>query len=276
MEPVTIIKSTGEREAFDPTKLEASLIRAKASEAARSEIIGHVMKELKEGMSTSQIYKHAFFLLSKTESHAAVRYSLRRAVMDLGPSGFPFEKFIAEIFREKGFEVMTGQLVKGTCVEHEIDVVAYNENKLIFVEAKFHNGLGLKSDVKIALYVKARFDDLYGKKYNFGGERELSEGWLVTNTKFSKTAIEYGTCAGLRMIGWNYPSVDNLQDLIEDAGLHPLTSLTTLSITDKAALLRQGIVLAKTLIADTSYLEAIGLSTGRMQNVLNEIKILLA
>jgi hypothetical protein len=276
MEPVTIVKSTGEREAFDPAKLEASLIRAGASEDVRASIIEHVLDELRDGMSTMHIYKHAFFLLKKAASPVAVRYSLRRAVLDLGPAGFSFEKFVGEIFKEKGFEVKTDCVVRGGCVEHEIDVVAYNDTKLIFVEAKFHNSLGIKSDVKVALYVKSRFEDLQGMKFDYGGMRELDEGWLVTNTKFTKTAMEYGSCKGLKMIGWNYPAKGNLQDLIEDSGHHPLTSLTSLSNKEKADILKQGIVLAKTLKDAPQYLEGLGFTAAKTKSVLNEISILLS
>ena len=98
-----------------------------------------------------------------------------------------------------------------------MDGVAWNEEKLIMVEAKFHNELGIKSDLKVALYVKARMDDLKGSVFNYGGkDRKLSEGWLVTNTKFSSTAIHYGVCQNLVMIGWNYPEKGNLQDMIEE------------------------------------------------------------
>lgn len=271
---VSIRKSTGEYEPFEPEKLLASLSRAGASESVRNQIASHIAAELREGMSTSQIYKHAFFLLKKNEKRAAVRYSLRRAIMDLGPSGFPFEKFVGEIFREKGYDVKTDIVVRGKCIEHEVDVAAWNENELILIEAKFHNGVGIKSDAKVALYVKSRFDDLRGQKFDFGGEREMSEGWLVTNTKFSHSAILYGKCQDMKMVGWNYPAQGNLQDLIEDSGLHPLTSLTSLSNKEKADLMTKGVVLARALVADPGYLEEMGMSPSKMKKVKEEVSLL--
>lgn len=272
---VTIVKSTGEHEPFEPEKLLSSLARAGASEAVRNDIAMHVAAELRDGMSTSQIYKHAFFLLKKMERPAAVRYSLRRAVMELGPSGFPFEKFIAEVYREKGFEVATGRIERGKCIEHEIDVAAWNENKLIFAEAKFHNSLGVKSDVKVALYVKARFDDLFGQTFDFGRPRQLDEALLITNTKFSRSAIEYGLCQNLKMVGWNYPAKGNLQDMIEDSGLHPLTCLMSLSNKEKALLLERGVVLAKTLANDEAHLRMIGAAGQKLGRIRDEIALLV-
>ena len=78
--------------------------------------------------------------------------------------------------------------------------------------------MGTKSDLKVALYVKARIDDLKQNVFNYGGkDRQLDEGWLVTNTKFSSTALHYGLCNNMTMIGWNYPEKGNLQDMIVES-----------------------------------------------------------
>ncbi len=107
---------------------------------------------------------------------------------------------------------------------------AWKGEELIMVEAKFHNEIGIKSDLKVALYVKARTDDLSLSQFDFGGKiRKLTQGILVTNTKFTEKAIDYAACQGLRLIGWNYPAQGNLEHMIEDAGLHPVTSIPNLS-----------------------------------------------
>lgn len=195
--------------------------------------------------------------------------------MDLGPSGFPFEDFIAEIFKSKGYTAITGQHVQGHCVEHEVDVVAYNENKLIMCEAKFHNELGMRSDLKVALYVKARFDDLYEKEYTeYGGARKLDEGWLITNTKFTATALDYGMCNGLHMVSWNFPAKGNLQDLIEDADLHPITCLRSLKQHQIKELISQNVVLCKTLLENRDLLKNLGLNEEEIAAVVEEVSLL--
>ena len=272
---VLITKASGTTEPFHREKLVGSLTRSGASPQTIDKIITHVEDELREGMSTSAIYRHAFFLLRKLESTVAARYSLKRAVMELGPSGFPFEQFVAEILREKGYAVRTNQLVKGKCIEHEIDVVAWNENKLLMVEAKFHNDLDLKSDVKVVLYIKARADDLKHQKFSYGREmRMLNEFWLVTNTKFTQQAIRYGECAGIKMVGWNYPLRGNLHDMIDDAGLHPLTCLTSLSLQDRRALFDKGIVLCKTVRENKSILTELGLKEEKADKIVQESALL--
>src|SRR3989338_5081017 len=148
---IFIVKTDGTREEFHGGKLLDSLTWAGASSGVRDKIVQHIAREIEDGMSTSAIYRHAFELLHKFETPVAARYSLKRAIADLGPSGFPFEKFVAEIFKANGYETLTDQIVDGHCIDHEIDVIAWNENKLIMAEAKFHNELGMKSDLKVAL-----------------------------------------------------------------------------------------------------------------------------
>jgi hypothetical protein len=206
----------------------------------------------------------------------AVKYSLRRALSELGPDGFPFEKYVARIFEAWGYESLTDQMVLGGCVAHEVDVVAWNKEKLVMVEAKFHNELGMKSDLKVALYVKARFDDLRGNMFRYGNiVRKLDEGWLITNTKFTDQAIHYGECQGIKMIGWNYPKKGNLQDIIEELHLHPFTCLVTLSNAHKRDLLSKGVVLCSDILNKPELLKDIGMNEGEAQTVIDEIKLVM-
>src|SRR3989344_5997204 len=165
IKPTYVFKANGTKELFDVKKLEESLLHSGASPKVTGDVIAHVSSELQDGMTTREIYQHAFEILHKEEKPVAMKYSVRHAIMELGPIGFPFEDFVAEIFRAKGFEAITGQVVKGFCTEHEVDVVAWNDKKLIMVEAKFHNEMGTKSDLKVVLYIKARFDDLRKMKF---------------------------------------------------------------------------------------------------------------
>lgn len=255
---ISVLKADGAMESFNESKLRESLRKSGSSDSVASEIVGHITRELVNGMSTTDIYRHAFSLLATKQKKAAARYSLRRSLLALGPTGFPFEKFIGELFKRRGFSVLLDQAVRGTCVEHEMDVVAWNREKLIMAEAKYHHELAYKSDVKVALYVKARFDDLYSAEFKYGNQRVLAEGWLITNTKFTEKAIRYGECSGMRLLGWNYPQSDNLHDTIEKAGIHPITSLTTLSEGQKRTLMEQGVVLCESIKNERAKLRSLG------------------
>jgi hypothetical protein len=271
-EQITIIKANGKREVFDPEKLRMSLLNSGASPEAAEKVLDHVHKELHGDMTSTDIYTHAYAILKEINRPLARSYSLRRAIMDLGPSGFPFEDFVAEVLKAKGFECVTRQTVLGGCVPHEIDVVAWNSKKLVMAEAKFHNELGTKSDLKVALYVKARFDDIRDNVYNYGGkDRPLDEGWLITNTKFSSTAIHYGVCQNLVMIGWNYPEQGNLQHMIEEEGLHPITCLTSLNANEKKLLLTANVVLCSSIKSNPNLLTEILGKSLDSQAVIEEV-----
>lgn len=248
-------------------------MRSGADSEMVERIVDHITTELHNGMRTSAIYKHAYSILKRNKYPVAIRYSLRKAVMELGPSGFPFEKFVAEILRGKGYTARTGVILPGFCVSHEVDVLMEKDNKHIFVECKFHNQQGIKTDVKVALYVHARFLDLQ-KGHDLkeaGSVPRVHEGWVVTNTKLTGDAIQYANCAGLTIIGWDYPEQGNLQDLILETGVHPLTFLSTLSTHEKIALLEKGIVLCNDLKKDSTHLKAIGISDDQIKKVVNEI-----
>jgi hypothetical protein len=272
-EKILIKKLDGTLEPFDEEKLRLSLDRSGASSETIDRIVKHVLGELREGMTTSHIYKHAFEILKKKkDSVSAARYSLKRAVMELGPTGFPFEKFVGEILKTKGYKITLGTMMEGACAPHEIDVLAEKEDKLLVIEAKFHNQLSVKSDLKVALYVKARYLDL--EKSKFDGRlkpKQEHECWIVTNTDFTTNAFNYGKCAGMKIVGWSHPAGDNLQTLIEETALHPLTCLTTLSDSHKNALLKSGRVFCHDVKNNTGLLEKAGVKGSKLKAVLDEI-----
>lgn len=269
---IYIVKADGVRELFDRNKLEHSLRKIGTTKETADMIVAEVEANLKEGNTTKEIYRLAFSMLRKRERPVAVRYSLKRAIAELGPSGFPFEKYISQIFRYQGYETLTGQILLGTCVPHEVDVVAWKDKELILMEAKFHSDFSTRSDLKVALYVKARFEDLQNGTYKFGGqERKMTKGILITNTKFSSMAIQYGECAKLNMIGWNYPQGNNLHQMIEKNGLVPLTALTSLTQYDKKAFLANDIVLAKQL-KDLEILRNYGFDEIKAATIIREVE----
>lgn len=268
----TVIKADGREEPFDKQKLVESLVRSGASEELANDVADHVSAELVGGITTNDIYRHAFLVLKKKQRPIAANYSLKRALTAFGPTGYPFETFLSELFKSQGYEAKPRQILLGSCVPHEVDVVAWNTKEAIMVEAKFHNNHQFKTDLKVALYVKARFDDLKNQEFDYGGKRKLTEGCLITNTKFTSTAIKYATCANLRLIGWNYPRhVGNLQDMVEKAGLHPVTALTSLETREKQELMLKGAVLCRNLGDNPELLGELHIPSKRVDGVLEEI-----
>lgn len=270
---IEIIKSDGTREPFDEQKLKRSLERSGASQEAVVDILESTRHELHNDLTTHDIYHRAYELLKKHERRAASRYSLRRALLALGPTGYPFEDFVGEIFRSQGYETSTRQVLQGKCITHELDVIAKKDGRTVGAELKFHNDIAMRSDIKVALYVRARFDDLRAHHEVQPAITPLFDDvWLVTNTKFTAQAIEYALCSGLTLVGWNYPSEGNLQDIIEKTKAHPITALTSLSHEHKKRLLEEGVILCKTLHERVNVLHNLGLSNDAIQSTLDEAK----
>lgn len=269
-----IVKTSGEYESFDKEKLRDSLLRASASLLVTNDVISKVEKRVKEGMSTDDIHKLAFELLKKKEKRTALRYSVKRSLLELGPTGFPFEKFVAEIFKAKGYTTNVGVRLPGRCVEHEIDVLAYDEKDLIYIEVKFHNSLSLKTDTKVALYVKARWDDLLDMPVRLENNIDMkpTRGILLTNTGFTENSITYARCNDMGMISWNYPRRGNLFDLINETNLHPISVVTELSNNQKRRLIDNGVITCNQVIEDKSVLDEFNLTAAKKGKVMDEVR----
>lgn len=270
-----ITKSSGEKVRFSMAKLEKSLKHSGASDALVEEIVQQVQDELYPGITTREIHNRAFSLLKKKKSVYASKYKLKKAIYELGPSGFPFERFISGILHFSGYETKVGEVVQGTCVPHEIDVMAYKNGTLNIIECKFHGEDGLKCNVKIPLYINSRYKDVKGpleaKKEKYF---EDTLGWVVTNTRFTVDAHDYGKCAGLYLLSWDHPKDDGLKERIDRLRLYPITVSTLLSNREKQFLLNRDVVLCRQLVHDSFYLDHLGVSNGRKQRILNEMKSL--
>lgn len=266
-----ILKADGTLESFDGAKLESSLRRAGAGSNLAMSIRAMVEKMILPGMTTHEIYRRAFTLLRKETRSAAARYSLRRALFELGPSGHPFEDFVAELFRKEGWEVEWRKTIPGKCVSHEVDVYAKRGNEHLAAELKYHNDPNYKTDVKVALYVKARFDDIWQCDPKEGTTCPVDSGFLITNTKFTETAIQFAKCSGIGLVGWSYPTEGNLYDRIMAAGIYPVTALTTLRKHEKRLLIDQGVVTTEQLSLKREGLRSLGVPAKRVGEIMAEI-----
>ncbi len=271
-----ITTSTGQRVHFDDERLQASLKRV----GAKPDVIAHIIDQVKsmiyDGISTHKIYALAFKLLRDTSRPVAARYSLKKALMELGPSGFPFEIYFAQLLAEEGYSVKNDQIIQGHCVTHEVDVVAEKNNTLHFIECKYHNSRGIIADVKVPLYIHSRFNDIVAhQKLQKENEGKQFKGWVVTNTRFSTDAVQYGLCSGLELVAWDFPENDkSLKKRIDATKLYPITCLTTLTGAEKQTLLNQKIVLCRTLDKNEKLLTGLGIKATRLKAILDECALL--
>lgn len=271
MNKINIIKASGEKAPFQIEKVIRSLERAGADKLLVEEIVQDIEKAVYDGMTTKKIYQMAFKILKRKSRVSASKYKLKKALMELGPSGYPFEKFVGAILSQEGFETKVGVIVQGSCVQHEVDVIAEKDNKHYMIECKYHSDQGRFCNVKIPLYIHSRFLDVEKQwEKQEGHKTKFHKGGVYTNTRFTTDAIQYGICVGLMLTSWDYPNGNGLKERIDKSGLHPLTSLTTLTKAEKSKLLDKGIVLCKNINENPSLLEQIGITKQRQKKILED------
>lgn len=267
---VTIVKADGSSEYFKVEKLRRSLRRAGASQDEIQSVVRDVMDHLHDGMRTQEIYRFAFEQLREQELPVAARYSLRRALFGLGPTGFPFETFLARLFASEGYTTKTGITLQGKCATHEIDLAAFTATNSFIAEAKFHSRPGIKSDLQVAMYSYARYLDLQQQKICPADHCGVSDFWIITNTKFTSSAEQYGLCVGLKLLSWDFPKRNNLHDRIQRSGLYPITVLRSLSHKHASILIERGVIVCQDLIDRPAVLRHLHLSTKKTESLLAE------
>jgi hypothetical protein len=266
-----VTKYSGDTELFDVEKLRNSLKKSGAPDHVVDEIIDHIMSELYQGMNTAQIYSHAYQLLKKHGGSHAAMYDLRKALSRLGPSGYPFEAFVGSIFEHLGYEVQLGAQTQGRLITHDVDVLATKRGEVNMMECKYHREDQTKVNSKTAMYVSARYADIRERFESMkGNSKKTLQPWLVTNTKFTKDAIAFAEGWRLRLLGWGYPKDQGLEKMIEKAGLHPITCLTSLNHDEMGELLQNKIVLCRRL-HDDHVQRMLKLKGGRLDRLKEEI-----
>lgn len=258
---IHIIKASGEREKFNGRQIVETLLKAGASLEFANDVLKKLEEQIYEGITSKEILKKTLKLLEKNPDVWA-RYDLKRAIMSLGPSGFPFEEYFAQILKNYGYEVRVGDIMKGKKITHEVDIIAHKVKRYM-IECKYHNRVGIHTKSKSALYTYARFLDL---KENFDFP------WLATNTRCSPDVLEYAKSVNMKITSWKYPVGESLQDLIMKKGLYPITILKSVKGADKEKLYEAKIMLAKDLAGQNLKKLAVktGLSEVVLQGIVNE------
>lgn len=273
---MNIKNNAGETVEFEISKLENSLRNSGAGEQSLKRVLETILPKCFDGITTGELYRMAFEELKKISNSVAARYSLKKALLELGPAGFYFEQWIARVFQNIGYKTETGQLIKGHAVTHEADVIAKKDDKTYWVECKFRNAEDTKISVTTPMYVLSRIKDISDIQYNlFGTKTEFTDGWLITNTYFTKDSIAFSEYYGLRLLSWDYPKDKNIKSLVNQNALYPITCLTTLDGKQKQKLLEEKCVLAKELFNNQNLLNILELNEEKKSEVLKEARELM-
>lgn len=257
-----ILKSDGRKVKFNPNKILSTCMRAGASRKTAQRILKKVRSDVYRDMGTSDIYKLVLQAISKEKDGVGLhqRYQLKEAIMRLGPAGFAFENYIADLLPYYDLQVSGIRVkIKGKCALHEIDLIGLSSSKQFMIECKHNSYRGTYIGLKVALYTHARFLDLSPR---FSGEM------IFCNSKISENAKKYSNCVGQHVFSWRYPSEKSLEKIIEENKLYPITIL---NLTSKELGIFYGIdlMIAKDLLDfDAVKLsEKTGIGTTRIHNL---------
>lgn len=266
-----ITKTSGEKELFSLRKFRRSLKKSGADAKSIDKIISDIIDM--QPKSTQEIHDYTISQLTKKNRPIAARYNLKRALMELGPAGYPFEKYIAALLTAMGYKTILNQFIDGACVRHEVDVLASRNKSHYMVECKFHNLVGLKTDIKVALYIHARFLDIEKAwKKSKKKQQQFYQAWIISNTQFTSEAIQYAHCVDMRLTGWSYPAGESLAEMIDAHGLYPITALTSLNRRQKNLLIEDGLILCRDAASYKSSFKKYGLKPQEIAQLLEEAR----
>lgn len=267
--PQLIRKKDGTTQPFDQNKFIHSLERTGLSTDTASQIAKDVLIHFGSDTSTRDLKRKTHSVLYKRHPEAAGRYRLKDALMKLGPTGFPFEHIMAQLFQKKGFKTRVGIHLMGLCISHEVDVLAQTTDSAWLMECKYHNQPHVKSDVKVPLYVKSRFDDLV---HHFAGIELVFS--VACNTRFTDDAVSYSRCAGIQLLSWNYPETNGLNHQLDHYKIYPISILHGLNRSEINALFEQHIYTLQDLLQEFDQLKKIITDPTRRNKIIHESEAL--
>ncbi|PIQ67501.1 hypothetical protein CO173_03555 [Candidatus Uhrbacteria bacterium CG_4_9_14_3_um_filter_41_35] len=224
-----VIKSSGDRSPFSIEKVRQSMLRTGAKPALVEAVVKRVEAQVYDGISTRKLYEIVRDELRKDSVCYSCKYNIREGIRKMGPAGFKFEKYVASILNAYNYQAYVPvDDLEGSCVNHEVDVIAEKDNRRMFIEAKFRNDFRGIVKLKDTMATWSRFLDLVdgsavGKCLHF------DEVWLVTNARFSDRSRQYGTCKGLRLIGWDFPKDKPFSKMVDHLALYPVTVIHNLT-----------------------------------------------
>lgn len=262
-----VLKASGLRESFRPRKIYSGIIAAGGKKPLAKEVTKEISKKIYPDITTDEILRSVLARLRKYPGVRA-RYNLKRAIMELGPTGFPFETFFSKVLENYGYKTKVGVYLPGKRIIHEIDIVAETKDNSAMIECKYHKNPGKSTDLHVAMYTHARFLDL---------RKKLSFAWLVTNTRCSGAAIEYAKGVNQKITSWSYPPSESLQKLIEDKNLYPITMLVSLPKKYLPIFHKHKLMLIKDVLdySPEKLSKRFGLSSLRARKILIESKQIL-
>jgi hypothetical protein len=269
---LSVIKESGEKEAYSKDKFCSSLKEAGAPEGMVQNVCTLLEKDLTSDVTTSEIFRRASKYLQEQNIYVAARYNLKRGIQNLGPAGFHFEHLVEVMLQTLGFQTKRNQILNGECVSHEVDVLGEKDGTTYILEAKYHNQYGVKTHIDDVMYAEGRMEDICRRN----PERQFRV-WLVTNTKFTEKAIDYAKCRNLILTGWNHPKGESLEETISKHHLYPITVFPSVERYELEQFAKENIMLARDLAPYPPHdlVEKFLIDPGKAEKIIKEVHALV-
>jgi hypothetical protein len=268
--PIIVTKSSGSTEPYDPAKLCQSMVISGLDQTEAEGICSVISDTLPSETSSSHLWRTTLTQLYSKNISAAARYGLRRAMNEIGPDGFIFEKYLATLFHQEGFETSTNIKVLGKSgLYHELDVQMDKDSITHLVEAKYRNDYGTRTHLDTIMYAHARLLDIESVHPHTNIVM-----WVMTNSEFTTSAIQYAQTYDIHLLGWNYPQNGNLHDLIVKHHLYPISSILGLSQPERRTFVENGIVLLVDLVpySASDLVSRFGLHPDRAYEIITALR----
>jgi len=244
---IFVTKFDGTTQPFQKEKIFNTCVRIGATKEDAKKIADIIEKKMYNGIATKKILQMIFHHLKKYRPAIKHQIDLREAISILRPKP-DFERFVQLLLEEQGYGITPNQIIRGKCVEHEIDGIARKKNETFLVEIKHHYNHHTYTGLDVGRIARATFEDLEEGFEQGLNSIKFTGVMVVCNTKLTEHAKQYANCRGIMHIGWKAPPEHGLERMIEEKKLYPITLLKKLSKGDKTKLLDENIITLKQLV----------------------------
>lgn len=253
-----VTKADESKQLFNREKVVQTCLRLGADYNTALLIVGQLERRLYDGIPTREILQLIFSLMRKYKPAVKYLFDLRRGI-SLMESKPEFEVFVRALLLNNGFDVQPNTILRGFCGLHEVDALASKDGLTYFVEAKHHVNYHAFTGLDESRIARAILEDVNEGYMRGVTNLKIDRAMIVTNTRYSEHAINYGQCRNILQIGWASPEI-GLRDMVEKNKLYPLSCLRGVSTGIRLKLVDVGIVLIKQLLDQDSHY--IGRKTG--------------
>lgn len=220
-----LFKADGSQVSFDRERVIRTCMRVGVSRQDAEKIAVKVRQETRNGDTTRQVYKRILRHLKQLHPVHQAKYKLREAISLIEPH--LFEVYAMRVLEAQGYACKWNVLVKGSSVEHQVDLIAQKDGIQFLVECKHHRNFHRDCGLGKVLQVQARLEDIQDGFSARKNKYDFSAAWMITNTKFSAHAIQYATAKKIKLTGWDYQKKQSLREFVTDVSLHPITVVQT-------------------------------------------------